>query len=55
MMNNIFIYNLTLFKLVHRLLTKRLFLSCVQYTSSRGRGVSTLAFFLEIYILISEL
>ena len=41
-------YNLTLFRLVRRLLTKRLFLLCIEYTSNRGAGNHTRKF-IETY------
>ena len=55
MINIIFIYILTLFRLVHKLLTKRLFLSRIEYASSTGAKVSPPEFFLETYILFGEL
>ena len=51
----IYYYKLTLFRLVQRLLTKRLFLLCIENTCNVGSGVSLLEIFWEIYILFSEL
>ena len=54
--NIIYFYNLTLFRLGQiRLLTKRLFLSCIENITNVGPGVSFAEFFLEIYILFGEL
>ena len=52
--NNAFFYNLTLFRLVHRLLTQCLFLLCVGNTSIVRPGVSLPENFWEIYTLFGE-